>query len=222
MIAILLLLFGIMSKLDRLVPMPKDSQATLPPPLTLDAPDSQRNRVVSVIGDPAQPTLPVAPPTTTTPKKPAVEDTKRPPLPTVEVKPGSEADSRPPRICPRKPRKGDKLVDSPKIADASKGIPATGNQNGVPGIPEVQKTYRGQRGTTSPSSVASKPQQRARRYTIRKDETLWSIARRFYGNGKYYSRIEKANPGFSHDTMKPGQVITIPLDGTLMAYRAQE
>jgi nucleoid-associated protein YgaU len=47
-------------------------------------------------------------------------------------------------------------------------------------------------------------------YTVRKGDTLFSIARQFYGNGGQWQRIAGANPGLSPSTLKAGKTITIP------------
>lgn len=47
-------------------------------------------------------------------------------------------------------------------------------------------------------------------YTIRKGDTLWSIATRHYGDGKQWTRIVDANPGVDPKKLAVGQVITLP------------
>jgi nucleoid-associated protein YgaU len=47
-------------------------------------------------------------------------------------------------------------------------------------------------------------------YTVKKGDTLYSIARSRYGDGKQYTRIVAANPGLSPTSLKVGQSITIP------------
>jgi 5'-nucleotidase len=47
-------------------------------------------------------------------------------------------------------------------------------------------------------------------YTVKRGDTLYSIARSHYGNGKQYTKILSANPGLSPAHMKVGQVITLP------------
>lgn len=48
------------------------------------------------------------------------------------------------------------------------------------------------------------------RYKIRKGDTLYSIARTYYGDGKQYPRIVAANPGLSADHLVTGKTIVIP------------
>lgn len=47
-------------------------------------------------------------------------------------------------------------------------------------------------------------------YTIRQGDTLFSIAKSRYGDGKQWTRIVQANPGLTPEKLKVGQTITIP------------
>lgn len=49
-------------------------------------------------------------------------------------------------------------------------------------------------------------------YTVVKGDSLWKIAKQFYGNGSQYTKIYNANTGTLSDPNKiyPGQVLTIP------------
>ena len=47
-------------------------------------------------------------------------------------------------------------------------------------------------------------------YTVRKGDTLFSIAKSSYGNGNQWQRIASANPGLAPSTLKAGQKIMIP------------
>jgi nucleoid-associated protein YgaU len=47
-------------------------------------------------------------------------------------------------------------------------------------------------------------------YTVKKGDTLFSIAKSRYGNGNQYTKIVSANPGLSPQSLKAGQTITIP------------
>lgn len=47
-------------------------------------------------------------------------------------------------------------------------------------------------------------------YTIRKGDTLYSIAKSRYGNGNQYNRIVSANPGLDPSKLRVGQTITVP------------
>jgi 5'-nucleotidase len=47
-------------------------------------------------------------------------------------------------------------------------------------------------------------------YTVRKGDTLYSIARQRYGDGKQWTKIASANPGVRPETLKVGQTLIIP------------
>jgi 5'-nucleotidase len=47
-------------------------------------------------------------------------------------------------------------------------------------------------------------------YTVKKGDTLYSIARSRYGDGKQWQKIASANPGVRPETLKVGQTITLP------------
>ena len=47
-------------------------------------------------------------------------------------------------------------------------------------------------------------------YTVRRGDTLWSIARRHYGSGQRWQDIVTANPGLVPEKMRIGQQITLP------------
>lgn len=48
-------------------------------------------------------------------------------------------------------------------------------------------------------------------YTVVRGDNLWSIAKRFYGNGPEYIRIVRANPQIKNpNVIYPGQKIIIP------------
>ena len=61
--------------------------------------------------------------------------------------------------------------------------------------------------TNSPSPSTSNES-----YTVKSGDTLWAIAKYYYGDGKLYSTIYNANTDIITDPNKiyPGQVLTIP------------
>lgn len=65
----------------------------------------------------------------------------------------------------------------------------------------------------APSTVAkSSPSTptTAKRYTIKRGDSLWSIAQKFYNNGADWPRIAKANNIKNVNRISPGQELTIP------------
>ncbi|MCC6681487.1 MAG: LysM peptidoglycan-binding domain-containing protein [Phycisphaeraceae bacterium] len=47
-------------------------------------------------------------------------------------------------------------------------------------------------------------------YTIKKGDTLWSIAQRHYGNGQKWQDIVSANPGLDPNKLPVGKTIVLP------------
>ncbi len=47
-------------------------------------------------------------------------------------------------------------------------------------------------------------------YQVRKGDTLFSIARKNYGDGKQWQRIATANPGLEPNKLRVGQTIALP------------
>ncbi len=48
------------------------------------------------------------------------------------------------------------------------------------------------------------------KYTVKRGDTLWAIAKASYGDGKQYSKIVSANPGLSPQGLRVGQQLNIP------------
>ena len=49
-----------------------------------------------------------------------------------------------------------------------------------------------------------------RTYIVQSGDGLWIIAKKFYGHGKHWPVIERANPGVDRDNMTVGATINIP------------
>ncbi len=49
------------------------------------------------------------------------------------------------------------------------------------------------------------------KYTVQKGDTLWHIAKSFYGRGTEYQRIAKANRIANPNLIYPGQELKIPV-----------
>lgn len=50
----------------------------------------------------------------------------------------------------------------------------------------------------------------SRKYTVKKGESLWSIAEDRYGNGNKWKTIAAANPRLDPDRIQAGQTIVLP------------
>ncbi len=65
-------------------------------------------------------------------------------------------------------------------------------------------------GNTTASGGASASSGGTNKYTVKKGDTLYAIARKNYGDGKQWQKIASANPGLSPSSLKVGQTISIP------------
>lgn len=70
-----------------------------------------------------------------------------------------------------------------------------------------------ERSRPAATSPAPKATQGAKTYTVVKGDTLWGIAKKYYGNGSQYTKIANANKGKvkNPNLIYPGQVLTIPV-----------
>ena len=59
--------------------------------------------------------------------------------------------------------------------------------------------------TTTPTSTENK-----KYHVVQKGDTLWAIAKKYYGNGNQYSKIVQANNIKNPDLIYPGQKLLIP------------
>jgi 5'-nucleotidase len=77
------------------------------------------------------------------------------------------------------------------------------------GAPQAQPTYYEPAVTQAPGA-AGPASGAGGAYTVKKGDTLFSIAKANYGNGNQWQRIAQANPGLAPNTLKAGQRIVIP------------
>jgi nucleoid-associated protein YgaU len=73
--------------------------------------------------------------------------------------------------------------------------------------PAVSSTPVGE--SSSVASASSKIKSGSQ-YKVQKGDTLFAIAKKTYGDGKQWKKIQAANPGLTASTLKVGQTITIP------------
>jgi 5'-nucleotidase/UDP-sugar diphosphatase len=66
--------------------------------------------------------------------------------------------------------------------------------------------------TTAPAAIpaAATAPATASKYTVKKGDTLYHIAKIKYGDGKQWQRIAAANPGISPTSLKVGQTLVMP------------
>jgi nucleoid-associated protein YgaU len=66
------------------------------------------------------------------------------------------------------------------------------------------------RPTPPPARTHEAPAPEPTTYTIRRGDTLWSLAQRRLGSGRRWTEIATANPGLQPQALRIGQVIRIP------------
>lgn len=59
-------------------------------------------------------------------------------------------------------------------------------------------------------TTTSTPTESNKYYVVQKGDTLWAIAKKYYGNGNQYPKIAKANNIKNPDLIYPGQKLLIP------------
>jgi len=65
---------------------------------------------------------------------------------------------------------------------------------------------------TRPAESSPAPKVTAKSYTVAKGDTLWAIAKKYYGDGSKYTKIFEANKGVlkNPNVIYPGQVLALP------------
>lgn len=76
--------------------------------------------------------------------------------------------------------------------------------------PVSTKKGKKTKGGTKQVTQKSKAKEKASTYTVKKGDTLWKIAKNYYGNGNKYEKIATANKLKSPYKLKDGQKLTIP------------
>jgi LysM repeat protein len=66
---------------------------------------------------------------------------------------------------------------------------------------------------TRPAESSPAPKVTAKSYTVAKGDTLWAIAKKYYGDGSKYTKIFEANKGVlkNSNVIYPGQVLVLPV-----------
>jgi nucleoid-associated protein YgaU len=95
--------------------------------------------------------------------------------------------------------------------EAPAGGPATNVQPGPAMMPPAPTTTNAFARTTSRGGEGAGAEQ-GRMHTVRDGETLFGLARRYYGDGEKSSALYRANQGrlLSPDRLPPGTVLVIP------------
>ena len=73
--------------------------------------------------------------------------------------------------------------------------------------PDFSNVVGGSSSTAQPASPSE-----AKTYTVKKGDSLWKIAKQFYGNGNAWTRIHEANKDIIRDPdlIQPGWTLRIP------------
>jgi 5'-nucleotidase len=64
--------------------------------------------------------------------------------------------------------------------------------------------------TPAPEATTPAPAVAGNSHVVKHGETLYSIAKSSYGDGKQWQKIASANPGVTPATLKVGQTLVIP------------
>lgn len=78
---------------------------------------------------------------------------------------------------------------------------------------KVKKKGSGKKAKVKKTSNRSSSKSKSEKYTVKKGDCLWNIAKKFYGKGAKYTVIYNANKkviGSNPNRIYPGQVLTIP------------
>lgn len=73
--------------------------------------------------------------------------------------------------------------------------------------------------TTAPKRAKENPPTTPNTYTVQKGDTLWSIARKFYGDGSLCYKLATANGIKNPNLIREGDVITLPDIKDLQGYK---
>jgi len=108
--------------------------------------------------------------------------------------------------------------DPARVAELQPQVRPIEQLKPVSPAPEASKPVtKGATPTTGPSKeperlsdIGKGPPAPPRTYTIKKTDTLWSIAIRFLNDGQRWKDIVDENPGLDPRKLKPGQTIRLP------------
>jgi nucleoid-associated protein YgaU len=108
---------------------------------------------------------------------------------------------------------------------------ASGRPTGPPGA-GLRETTAGAEAPPRESATSPRPDVASRleglrkpamgsKYTIQLGDTLIDIAREHYGQDRYWTAIQEANPDVDPQSLQPGQVIVLPPKAQVVAGRAR-
>ncbi len=103
---------------------------------------------------------------------------------------------------------GGKSTSRPGALDVAQAPIPTAEPVVAQPISDSQPVMIANTSNTSTSTLTSTSASKS--YTIKKGDTLFSIAKSNYGTGRDWQKIAAANPGLSPSKLKVGQTIQIP------------
>lgn len=84
-------------------------------------------------------------------------------------------------------------------------------RNAIGDTPKKKKTPAQQNKTRKPKTRSTTKRTSQKSYKVRSGDSLWIIARRFYGSGSLYPKIKAANPALKNtNDLYVGQELIIP------------
>ncbi|GEM_PF-2634007 len=191
MIACLMFLFGLVGRMDRFLPgrSEQDENSAAPESASSEEPDAEApsRRATAVIGAEVPATAP----------SPAQDEPQRPGHDRPQEAEGEDA-----TVVPAPPDERSRLSRGGLAARPDR-VPARSSAY----APEPQDAESAQRPRIRPRA---QPAREPRVYTVRQQDTLWSIARRTYGTGACWQAIVAENPGLKPDELHPGRTIRLP------------
>jgi len=105
--------------------------------------------------------------------------------------------------APKQPVVYDPAAEQPVLADAV----ADASDSSAP-LTRSRPARKASSAVSSSSSSA--PRATKAKYTVKKGESLWSIAESKYGDGHKWKQIAAANPKLNPNRVQAGQTITLP------------
>lgn len=135
------------------------------------------------------------------------EAAARKPAP-AQGKVGSAASSKPaPVAVEPQAAEPEPEVDSPQAAEVT-----IATDNVVSEAPEAAEVPETAVSTDTPADEGAPPAADSKVHTVKKDESLWTIAKDYYGQGADWKKIVEANAALlpSPDKLTPGMKLVIP------------